>query len=510
MSLNNSANDLANIYLKNMPSYDYEDKVINKGKNVTDAYYNEITQTGSADYSLGKYDYENLTLNWGLWVTLWTSNWVFRKIIEKPAEDMIKKGITLIGDIPSENKKRILNYIKRLRPDLIYAVSQGRLFGGGISLILLDKVNNNDLGKDARLVRDKIRKSKTLRLITYDRWYGIQPSAEKVTNLNDPEFGLPKYYTIDLGDGKTQKVHHSWCMRLGNRKPPRFLKQQLMGWDVCEGAHIFNELMRDDKLRSTIPALIEKSLTEVVQMDGMRGLFSGTTGANNEQIEDRLSMVTKYRTYRNIAFLDGNDKYSQFQYAATGLGDILNEQKDQVAGAADTPRVIVYGETKGGLTSDRPAELEIYAGTINGKQEIVVRPMYNKLLPFLFEMTGTDVPDNIDFNFNPILEMNKKQKLEIVEKITNINTMLIQDGIISPKRAAMEIATMSSETDFGDTLDDEFVNKLSDNVIDPTDLGKDDNQDTQKKKKFTLFKKQARLKQSANNGGYIETHPGGM
>lgn len=437
-----------------------------RAKKFRDSYVNNLTNTGGIDFAKGDYTFENLTLDFGKWNVLYSTNWVFRRIIDKPAQDMVKKGITIHGSMTGEEKKKIYNILKTLNQQLIYAIQQGRLFGGGIAVMLIEGFSKKDLEKPLDL--KKIPKKAKIRLESYDRWYGVSNLGnERVTEIND-DYNTPEFYQINFqknGAIEPVKVHYSWCIRLRNRKAPRLIEQQLYGWDMAEGSHLYEELIRNDKIKATIPALLDKSLIEVFKMNGIQGLFSGMTGVEQSQIENRLSMITRYRNYRNITFLETTDDYKQFQYSPSGLDGILEQMKDQVAGCAEMPRVMLFGETKGGLTSDSPAELEIYDGNINSKQEEVYRPMLNKLLPVLCSILGIEMPEDFTFDFNPIREISTLDKQKRVEKLMSICVLGVQNGILSPKIAALEIKKISNETGFGDTITDEFINSLKDEPL---------------------------------------------
>ena len=47
-----------------------------------------------------------------------------------------------------------------------------------------------------------------------DRWSGIAPTMEVVTDMSDPDFGPPTYYPIVDSEGEIYaRVHHSRLLR---------------------------------------------------------------------------------------------------------------------------------------------------------------------------------------------------------------------------------------------------------------------------------------------------------
>src|SRR5574344_1169747 len=66
---------------------------------VNDAYGNKLLSIGADDKveSFTSYGLDNDTLNWTLWLILYSSSWVFKRAIDKPAQDEVRCGITLQG-----------------------------------------------------------------------------------------------------------------------------------------------------------------------------------------------------------------------------------------------------------------------------------------------------------------------------------------------------------------------------------------------------------------------------
>ena len=275
---------------------------------VNDAYGNSLAAIGTDDKvtSFTNYGFSNDTLNYCLWTALYNDSWVFRRAIDKPAQDEIRAGITIQGDFDKDSVYRIL---KKYRFDFIKLLQWGALYGGSIAVMLFDGMQDADYLNGLDINLGKIRKAKAMRMYVVDRWYGVAPTFDDtVTEMDNLDFGKPKFYNVTFADGKTMKIHHDYILRYEHRTAPQLVKNgMLQGWGYAEGAHILNELTRDDKFKATINSLVDKSLIEVIKMSGMRGVFMGSDSANNEQLAKRLEMVNWGRTYNSLTFLDKDD-----------------------------------------------------------------------------------------------------------------------------------------------------------------------------------------------------------
>lgn len=426
---------------------------------VNDAYGNSLAAIGTDDRvaSFTNYGFSNDTLNWCLWTALYNDSWVFRRAIDKPAQDEIRAGITIQGDFEKDSIYRIL---KKHRFDFIKLLQWGALYGGSIAVMLFDGMQDSDYlnGLDANL--GKIRKAKTMRMYVVDRWYGVAPTLDDtVTEMGDGDFGKPKFYDVTFADGKTMKIHHDFILRYEHRTAPQLVKNgMLQGWGYAEGAHILNELTRDDKFKATINSLVDKSLIEVIKMSGMRGVFMGSDNANNAQLTKRLEMVTWGRTYNSLTFLDKDDEYQQNQFSGlTGLSDLLEKNMWLVAAALDM-QGILFGDLKGGFSNDTEA-LERYDETIQGRCENYVRPVFEKFLWVMYKKLGIDTP--IEFTFNSLVadSMNDK-RMESLKNFVELCDTLLGAGVFDPKLYAKSVQTYIEKgtIDFG--LTDEVINSL--------------------------------------------------
>lgn len=430
---------------------------------VNDEYGNSLLAIGSDNKTdnFSTYDLSNDSLNWALWVALYNDSWVFRRAIDKPAQDMIRSGINIQNIHNYAESQKVYQILKKHRDDFIQLLQWGALFGGSIACLMFDNMTDEDY----KLPMDemKLKSSKVMRMYVVDRWYGVTPSySNTVTNMSNIDFGKPKYYTVTLADGKSITFHHDFVLRYEHRFAPKFVKNgMLQGWGYAEGSHILNELSRDEKLKGSIQTLIDKSLIEVIKMSGMRGIFMGADKQNEEQLRKRLEMVNWGRNFNSLTFLDKDDDYQQNQFSGlTGLSDLLEKNMWMISAALEMQGVL-FGDLKQGFSNDVDA-LERYDETINGRCESYLRPVYEKFLSIMYKKFG--INEKVEFTFNSL--MMKKQdsdRVDAIKKFTELLSQLISDGILDAKLAATTLQKYINDgtIDFG--LTEEVVNKMQEN-----------------------------------------------
>ena len=439
-------------------------KAAKDSKPIMDAYRNDLTAIGTADKveSFSSYGLNNNTLNWPLWLALYNDSWVFQRAINKPAQDEVNSGFTLLSSIDengdSVDYTDVYKLFNKYKFDMIKLLQWGALFGGSIGVMMFEKVSDEEMALP--LNKDKIKGSK-MKIYVTDRWYGVSPSTKTVSNMKDVDYGKPESYDVTFADGKMYKVHHSYVLRYEHLTAPNLIKNgQLQGWGYAEGAHILNELSRDDQLKSSITSLVNKSLIEVIKMSGMRGVFMGADKGNEEQLRKRLEMVNWGRSYNSLTFLDKDDDYIPHQFSGlSGLSDLLEKNMWLISAALEM-QGILFGDLKGGLSQESDA-FKRYAVTIENRCNSYYRPVLQKLLMVLFLMLG--IEETPDFVFNSLAKDELDMiKLDNASKVADFSAKLMNDGIISKYEYAKTVQNYLDHNAINVIFNEETLDMLKD------------------------------------------------
>ena len=462
--------------IKDAPTYSLADSLektkedVNKNinnseiakKTIIDNYGNALTGTGTDDKikSFTTYGFDNSSLNFALWMSLYNDSWVFRRAIDKPAQDMVRSGVELVLD--DNRVDEVQKEIKCHRKELIELIQWGRLFGGAVGVIMFDNFTDEDYAK--KLNVEKLKKAKRMTIYITDRWYGCTPSDETVKEMNDiTDYGKPVSYNITFSDGHEIKVNHDYVMRYEGRTAPRLIKNgYLQGWGYAEGTHILNELSRDDQLKASITSLINKSLIEVIKMPGMRGLFQGGDNESALQIQKRLEMVNWARNYNSLTFLDKDDEYQEHGFSGLGgLSDLLQQNMWLISSALEM-QGILYGDLKNGFSTDEAA-LERYDETINNLNENYFRPCMHKLIKIIYLWKG--ISEKVDFTFGTIVKKQQdKDRMESMKDYQSLLSGMLNDGVLTLKQYAIAMKNYVEKGILDLGMSDEEIEKLDDKM----------------------------------------------
>lgn len=407
--------------------------VITKSKAlVVDSFGNSLTASGNKDKVklFNEYGFSNNTLNFSLWSALYNDSWIFRRVIDKPSQDIVKLGVNI--NLTDVNKKHDVEAIVRKHAsDFTNLLKWGRLYGGSIAIVMFDTFEDADYTKPIKENQDKLMSAKSIRMYVTDRWYGLSyDTLNTVQDMNSIDYGKPNQYTITFANGQSLTVHHDYVLRYEHRNAPNFIKNgQLMGWGYAEGAHLLNELSRDDELKASITSLINKCLIEVIKMDGMRGVFMGNDSESENQLKQRLEMVNWARSFNSLTFLDSNDEYQMNGFNGLGgLSDLLEKNMWLVSAACEMQGVL-YGDLTQGFSHDSEA-LERYDDTIQTTANSLFRPCMEKFLHIIYTKLG--ITEKVDFEFGSLLtDLHNSKKNEAISKHIDMLSKLLSDGAIT-------------------------------------------------------------------------------
>ena len=202
-----------------------------------DAFSNPAARIGWGTMDLlqaTEYPMTRLSQNYQLLTSLYRDNWIVQNIIATIPNDMIRKWYELKTSLEPEYLKQMtrLERQTQIRKKLLLGMYWGRLYGGAAGIILIK--GHRDLSQP--LDPETVMPGSFLGLQILDRWNGIYPESELVTDPEEQDFGLPAYYTIqdDLSGGLMTRVHHSRIVRFIGRELPWMEQVTEMYWGESE------------------------------------------------------------------------------------------------------------------------------------------------------------------------------------------------------------------------------------------------------------------------------------
>lgn len=443
-------------------------EVLNKLYTI-DAFQNQMARLGFGQPNLNEgadYPLTRMSQNYNLFTSLYRSSWIVRKIVDVFPSDMVKNWIKFNSSLDPEKISKINSVIRKTKTKekIKEGLRWARLYGGAAGLILID--GDEDLSEP--LDYDTIMLDDYKGLLIFDRWNGIYPDIELEDDISDEEYGYPKYYSISLSEANSNlmlsynkqdlvKVHHSRIVRFNGRDLPLWERQAEMFWGESEIEIAFEELKKRDNTSANIASLIFLANIRVLKMNDLGQLLGASTQKAQENLYKVLQAQNQLMSNMGIYVMDKDDDFGSEQYSFGGLNDIYESFMLDIAGACEMPVTKLFGREPAGFNSTGESDLTQYYDTLEEKQETYLQPIIDKLLPIIFMSTLGAIPEDLDWEFNPCMNVNSKDLADLAQSMASPIFEAFNAGLITKEIALKELKQQNEKTGMWSNITDEDI-----------------------------------------------------
>lgn len=439
-----------------------------------DAFTNVLARLGAGTPNLlegTEYSLQRLSRDFNQLNALYRESWIIRRIIDVIPSDMLKNWITITSGIDPDVEKKLSISLRRtqLIDKLKRGMQWGRLYGGALGVMLV-KHQGYDLSQPLRL--DWIMPGDFAGLLIFDRWNGVNPSSELIEDISDPDYGYPKYYTVtDPAGGGSVKIHHSRVIRFTGNTLPFWEEIAEMQWGASVVESVFDELKKRDNVSWNIAQLTFMANIRVLKMQDLGQLLAATDSESQAELLRTLEAQNMLLNNMGMQVMDAADGLETHQYTFGGLADCYQQFIMDISGAAEIPVTKLFGRSPSGLNATGESDLQNYYDMIAEKQEAVLRPILNKVLPPFIISTIGSLPEDFDFDFDPVAEPTDKERADLAKCGTDNVVAAYNAGLISQRTALQELKQQSERTGVWTNITDEDIERASDTVEPPGEMG---------------------------------------
>lgn len=427
-----------------------------------DGFVNTLTNAGLGrvnQLAYTGYQYQNLTMNYQLLVNLYKSNWVVKRIVNVVAGDMLRRGYKINSQIDPAffDKIQRLERKYKINQKLKSGIQWARLFGGAGGLIVIDGEEN----LEEPLNFDNVMPKSFRGILIFDCQQGITPSPELVLDITSPEFGLPEFYNISNDKFHSMKVHHSRILRFEGRELPTIDKASNNYWGASEIEHVIEEITKRDNVSWNIAQLTFLTNIRVLKLFGLESLQGRANTQGKAKLQQRIENTNAVMNNNGLLVLGEQDDFQSFQYSFAGLGECYDRFMMDISGACEIPVTKLFGRSPAGMNATGESDMDNYYDMISELQESMLRPIYDKLLPIMFMSEFGAIPDDLDFEFNPLQQMSEIEKSDMNIRNTDSVIKAYESGLISQKIALKELQEQVDTTGYWTNITDEDINSAN-------------------------------------------------
>ena len=348
--------------------------------------------------------YYMITMQRQLLNELYVEHGIVQTMIDQPVEDAFRGDIHIITkQLSDDDLKKLEKYLfdNEVYIRLIEAYKWARLFGGGGVIINVE-------GDDpvTPFNPDRIKKGSHLEFYSADRWelsstpYVLNPS---ITNPTGVMQGVNFNF---YGD----EVNPTRVLIAKGKEAPSLKRLQLMGWGMSEIERLVAPMNKIIKNQNVIYDLLDEAKIDVYALqDYQTSLVAG----EDEAIKKRITLSNMLKSYLNALVMDKEDEYHQKQLSFSGLAEILQECRLDVAAALRMPVTKIFGMATAGMTSGDD-DLENYNTMIIRDIRMPARRNLLKILGYCCRAVFGFEPDDLEVEF-PSLRVLDQEKEELIK-----------------------------------------------------------------------------------------------
>ena len=416
---------------------------------VRDAFSNPAARIGFGTMDLlqgTQYTPTRMTQNYELLTTLYRENWIVQNVIATIPDDITRKWYELKTAISPELMDRYIQQERRvkLREKVRKGMYWGRLYGGAAGIMMIK--GQDDMSKP--LDMDMVTPDSFLGLQILDRWTGVFPSSELVTDPEDPDFGLPAFYTVRDEERNTiaANVHHSRVLRFTGRELPWLEQITELYWGESELEAIYEELVRRDNVAANIAALTFRANVNYMESDGLDQLLGTANTEMQRRFWNTLQAQQIMESNFGLRVINKGDAIHNTQYTFTGLSDVYDRVMMDVAGASRTPVTKLFGRSPAGLNATGESDMRNYYDYLDGVRETSFRAIIERLLPVLALSAWGAIPDDLDIDFPALDTPNALEVADVAQRKTGAIVTAYQSDLIDLSTAREELHNLDEET----------------------------------------------------------------
>ena len=410
-----------------------------------DGFTNQLAGLGAASplMAAGTFVRSGLTNQQEMLTTLYRENSIAKRIIDRVSEDITRGWYTLSSARLDEEDLSLLKDLEALhniKQEITDAIRWGRLYGGSIAIMVIAGEEDR---MDQPLKPEQLPQGCFKGLYVVDLTQGITPSLELEDDLDDPDFGLPKYYDVETNmEGmRCVRIHHSRVLRFIGRELPEGEMEKNAYWGASELEHMMDELMRYASICANISQLAFKANLYILKSDNLAADLAYGSDRLKASVERAIQQENRMRTSYGVQIMNAGDSMENHSYSFAGLPEIKESMMLDIAGAAEIPVTIMFGRSPQGMNATGEADIRNYYDRIAQLQERVLRPAMEKLLPVMAVSCWSFVPDDMKILFNPVMTCSPKENAELSSTITGEVIAAMNSGLITLDEARAELRT---------------------------------------------------------------------
>jgi phage-related protein (TIGR01555 family) len=365
----------------------------------------------------------------------------YRKFAEILATEMTRKWIRFqsVGDNDKTQQIRELtDALDHFKVQAVFrkAIELDEFFGR--SHIYVDTGDYDNREEERTSIgngRDETSKAKIGRN-TIKAFKPIEPVWCYPTRYDSIDPRRPDWYEPVTWFIMGWEVHKTRLLKFVGREVPDLLKPAYSfgGLSMSQMAqpYVSNWI----RTRQSVSDLLHAFSVFVLQTNMGSSLNEG-----GDLLFKRVELFNMLRDNRGLMMCDKETEVlSNVSAPLGGLDSLQAQAQEQMAAVSSIPLVKLLGIQPAGLNASSDGEIRVFYDHVHASQEARMRPNLTTVIDFIQLSLWGQVDDDITFEFEPLMALTEKEKAEVSEIESRMDSAYIDSGVLHPAEARKSLA----------------------------------------------------------------------
>jgi phage-related protein (TIGR01555 family) len=222
-------------------------------------------------------------------------------------------------------------------------------------------------------------------------------------------------------------LHVSRVLKVLSNEAPAYIRSRLQGWGMSEIEQAIRPINAFLKFENLIFELMDEAKVDVYRLQG----FAATkaSGAAEAQLRRTMTAVNQSKNYANALVLDKNDEYEQKQLTFSGLAEMRNQGRMDLAAALRFPLTKLFGDSSTGFGGGQDA-MENYNSVVGGVRENA-EPLLLEAGILRCQQRFGLAPEDLQVKWKPLRELGGVEEQDCLTKKHTRNMDLFDRNLMT-------------------------------------------------------------------------------
>ena len=175
----------------------------------------------------------------------------------------------------------------------------------------------------------------------------------------------------------------------------------------------------------------------------LHGLAKAIGGGHADEMLARLAALNAGQGKSGMFALDEGEKLEYAGRTVAGLADLIQHQKEDLAGAAEMPMSMLFGQQPGGLAANDQGSARNWYNRVSDRQTSVYLPRLMRLGHLLaLAQQGPchgEEPEGWGIRFNPLEQMTDAETATLRLAVAQTMALYVANGVLDPSEVRESI-----------------------------------------------------------------------